>query len=67
MNQNETNENGAMQPTTSNNDSRLIDPYHAHSQAGFCKPAINRRTLCTWVSLFLVFTRVQGSVSIRAA
>ena len=30
-----------MLPTTSNNDSRPISPYHVHSQAGFDNPFIN--------------------------
>ena len=35
--------NEVMQPTTSNNDSRPIFPYHIHNQAGFDNPFINRR------------------------
>ena len=35
--------NKVMQPTTSNNDSRPIFPYHVHNQAGFDNPFINGR------------------------
>ena len=34
-----------MQPTTSNNNSRPIFPYHAHNQADFDNPFINRKGL----------------------
>ena len=37
--QNELNE--AMQPTTSNNDSRPVLPYHVHNQADFDNPFIS--------------------------
>ena len=61
-----------MQPTTSNSDSRPIFPYHIHNQAGFDNPFINRRGFIylgiSKKSLtFQVFTRVHGSVSIKAA
>ena len=39
MSQNETDE--VMQPTTSNNNSRPVFPYHVHNQAGFDNPFIN--------------------------
>ena len=35
--------NEVMQPTTSNNDSRPIFPYHVHNQADFDNPFINGR------------------------
>ena len=32
-----------MQPTTSNNDLRLVFSYHVHNQADFDNPFINRK------------------------
>ena len=32
-----------MQPTISNNDSRITVPYHVHNQTGFDNPFINGR------------------------
>ena len=36
-----TNRNEVMQPTTSNNDSRPIFPYHVHNQVYFNNPFTN--------------------------
>ena len=61
-----------MQPTTSNNDLRLVFPYHVHNQADFDNPFINRKGLIyLCISklnfTFYVFARVQVSVSIKTA
>ena len=61
-----------MKPTTSNNHSRSIFRYRVHSQAGFDNPFINERGfiylgISKFSFTFGVFTRVQGSVSIKAA
>ena len=58
-----TSRNEVMQPTTNNNDSRPIIPYHVHIQAGFDK-SLYTSAFRRWVWLFNVF---QGNVSIRAA
>ena len=39
-----TNRNEVMEPTTSNNDSRSICPYHVRNQADFDNPFINGRS-----------------------
>ena len=61
-----------MQPTTSNNDSRPIFSYDVHNQAGFDNPFINGRGfiylgISKMSFTYSVFTRVQGSVSKKAA
>ena len=61
-----------MQPTASNNDSRPIFPYHVYKQADFENPFINGRGfihlgISKMSFTFWVFTRVQDSVSIKAA
>ena len=64
--------NELMQPTTSNSDSWPIFPYHVHNQAGFDNPFTNGRSfiyfgISKMSFTFYVFTRVQGSLSIKAA
>ena len=67
---NKASRNEVMQPTTSNNDSLPILPYHVRNQAGFDNPFINGRGfiylgISKMNSTFQVFTTVQGSVSKR--
>ena len=64
--------NKLTQPPTSNSRSQSIFPDHVHNQAGFDNPFINGRGFIylgiSKLSFTLqVFTRVQGSVSIKAA
>ena len=61
-----------MQPTTSNNDSRPIFPYHVHKPADLENSFINGRgfiylDISKMSFTFQVFTRAHGSVSIKAA
>ena len=54
------------------NDSRPVFPYHVHNQANVGNPFINERGFIYFCILklsftFEVFTRVQVSVSIKAA
>ena len=60
-----------MQPTTSNNDSRPIFSYHVHNQKHFDNLFINGRGFIYFVMkmnfTFEVFSRVQGSLSIKTA
>ena len=64
--------NELMRPTTRNNHSQSIFPYHVHNQTGFDNPFINGRSFIYLVMsklsfTFEVFTRFQGSVLIKAA
>ena len=61
-----------MKPTTNNNDSLPIFPYHVYNQADFDNPFINGQSfiylgISKMSFTFYVFTRVQGSESIKAA
>ena len=61
-----------MQPTTNKNDSQPILPYHVYKQADFDNLFINRKGFIYLGILKMnftlkVFTRVQGSVSIKVA
>ena len=60
-----------MQPTTSNNDSRLVFPYNAHNQVDFDNPFISGRDFIylqiSKMSFTEVFTRIQCRKLIKAA
>ena len=61
-----------MQPTTSNNNSQPVFPYHVHNKADFDNPFINGRGfiyfgISKMSFTFLVFARVEVSLSIKAA
>ena len=70
MSQNKPKRNNAIH--NQQNDSRPFFPYHVHNQANFGNAFINERGFIYFCILklsftFEVFTRVQVSVSIKAA